>query len=151
MPAAPSLSMSDEAYAYYLAANAGSLPAQPTSVSGTVTTAPFNNDGASAGGTAVAAPAAGATIATLALAAGTWDVGVTTLIAGTVLALDTTNMVVKGGSTTFYNAPTSLNGSASPQPVRRFLTAGNSVTVTAVAAATAGSIYSAVISAVRVR
>lgn len=153
MPAAPSLSLNDEAYAYYVAALAGTLPAQSVAVSGSVTTLPFNNDGISAGGAAVPAPAAAATVATTtALAAGTWDIYVTTAIAGTVAALDVTNMVVKVGGTTLFNAISSLNGSASPSPVRRLLTAGgNPVAVTAVANATAGSIYAATISAVRVR
>lgn len=105
----------------------------------------------------VAAPAAAAAIATTAnLAPGTWDVEVSTFIAGTTVAnLEMNNMNLKFGATQLCILGTPVPGTAGASGMGKYkcridVPAPTPVSVTAVAAATAGSIYFANIIATRV-
>jgi hypothetical protein len=104
-----------------------------------------------------AAPTAGTAIATSAnLAAGTWDVEVTTFIGGTTVAnLEINNMNLKFGATQLSLLGNPVPGTAGATDMGKYkcridVPAPTPVSVTAVATATAGSIYFAHIVATRV-
>lgn len=104
-----------------------------------------------------AAPGAGTAIATSGnLAAGTWDIEVTTFIGGTTVAnLEMNNMNLKFGATQLCLLGNPVPGTTGATDMGKYkcridVPAPTPVSVTAVAAATAGSIYFAHIVATRV-
>lgn len=102
------------------------------------------------------APAAGAAIATTAsLAVGTWDIEVSTFIGGTTAAVEIDNMQLKLGATvisTILNPVPGTTGAVNSSQYRVRLQVGvaAAVSVNAIAAATAASVYAASIVATRV-
>ncbi len=105
----------------------------------------------------VAAPAAAAAIATSGnLAAGTWDIEVTTFIGGTTVAnLEINNMAFKFGGTQLTLLGNPVPGTAGATDMGKYkfrvdVPAPTPVSVVAVANATAGSIYFAHIVGTRV-
>lgn len=102
-------------------------------------------------------PAAAAAIATSAnLAAGTWDVEVTTFIGGTTVAtLEINNMALKFGATQLCLLGNPVPGTVGATDMAKYrcridVPAPTPVSVTAVALATTGAIYFANIVATRV-
>jgi hypothetical protein len=103
----------------------------------------------------VAAPGAGVNIAaTAALAQGTWDVEVTTFIGGTTVAnTEMDNMEVTHGGVAFcrvLNPVPGTAGASNPGFLRYRFDGNGVIAVRAVAAATAGSIYTATIVCTRI-
>lgn len=132
-------------------ASGGAIP-----IVGTLTP-PFRSSVA-AGATA-AAPTAGTAVATIAagsLPAGLYDIDVWIAMNGTLAAAtDTSNMMLKAGSTTIiaklaYAANGTSNPAAGPFRVRYSMDGSSALTVNAVASATASSVYSATIIATQV-
>ena len=104
-----------------------------------------------------AAPGAGTAIATTPnLAAGTWDVEVTTFIGGTTVAnLEINNMNLKFGATQLVILGNPVPGTTGATDMGKYrcrvdVPAPTPMSITAVAASTAGSIYYANIIATRV-
>lgn len=133
------------------AAAGGALP-----VTGTITP-PFRSS--TAAGATASAPAAGATVATIlsgSLPAGLYDVEVWIGMNGTLAAgTDTSNMALKVGATTVvpklaYVANGTSNQPAGPFRIRYSMDGSSAITVVAVGAATASSVYSATIIATQV-
>lgn len=94
----------------------------------------------------VAAPGAGATIATLTPGAGTWRVTVATHMIGALAAGDANNMELSAPG---FGPAVLISDNSSPSipfengPYTITLAAGQALTVTAIAAATAGTTYAA--------
>lgn len=102
------------------------------------------------GDASVTSPALGATIASIALTQGTWTIQTGVRISGTVAAADNNNMALNlpGGVSLTLNVPQGgSNLSQQNAVVIEVPAAGFTVTVTAVAAGTAGSIYTAQLTA----
>lgn len=105
----------------------------------------------------VTTPAAAAAIATSAnLAAGTWDVEVSTFIGGTTVAtLEMNNMALKFGATQLTLLGNAVAGTAGATDIAKYkcridVPAPTPMSVVAVALATTGAIYFASIIATRV-
>jgi hypothetical protein len=127
----------------------GALPVTGTFV-------PSFRTSAAAGATS-AAPTAGTAVATIAsgsLPAGLYDVEVTVGMNGTLAAADTSNLTLKAGATTLVPKLTYVaNATSNPTAtfrLRASLDGVSALTVTAVASATASSVYSATIIATQV-
>jgi hypothetical protein len=94
----------------------------------------------------VAAPGAGATIATLALPQGEWSISWQVSVSGTVAAAEINNLQLEQNAVTLMK---SVNGNTVGQPYSQspvtvsIPLGGQNVTVNAVAAGTAGSTYTA--------
>lgn len=109
-------------------------------------------------GATAAAPGAGAAVATIvsgSLPAGLYDIEVTIGMNGTLAAADTSNMNLKAGATTLmakipYVANGTSNPTAGPFRFRASLDGSSALTVNAVAASTASSVYTALIVATQV-
>jgi hypothetical protein len=123
-----------------------------------VVTAPANYSALVATGSATA-PTAGTNIATLAApTAGTYEVQVWVAVSGTATtaAADSNNMNVKAGAGTLaallpYNCSTAGNlTNPGPFIFQEIMNGATNLTVNAVANATAGTVYSAMIIATRV-
>ena len=109
------------------------------------------------GGTPVSAPGVGAVVGQITnLAAGTYEVEISTFVAGTtVTPLDASNMQFKIGATAAGTILTPVDGTAGAKDVGKFRTRINlvgttTITVNAIAAATAGSSYMASIVAQKI-
>lgn len=128
----------------------GNDPHTPVGAPATTATGGF------AQGASVAAPGANTQIVAITLPPGTYQVSVTALASGTLAAADNNNINLRNSSlgtnitgillmdATTANAPT-IN-----PPVQITLTTTQTIQVRSIAAATAGSIYSAVITAIPV-
>lgn len=123
-----------------------------------VITAPYNSTSLAASGTQTA-PTAGTAIATLAApAAGTYEIQVWVAVAGTATtaAADSSNMNLKAGATTVagllpYNCSTAGSVSAGgPYSFQRIMDGSTNLTVNAIANATAGTLYTALVIATRI-
>ena len=90
----------------------------------------------------VTGPAAGATIVSLVLPAGTWAIGWTVgLGAGAVAAADTNNMQLTGPASPLTAIIPAVANTEVPQPSLVLTTAGVTVAIKAIALATATAIY----------
>ena len=93
-----------------------------------------------------AAPGAGVTVVTLTPGAGTWNVSVATHMIGPLAAVDDNNMSLSAPG---FGPATLIADNSSPSipfqngPYRITLAAGQALTVAAIAAATAGTTYTA--------
>lgn len=110
-------------------------------------------------GATAAAPGAGAAVATIvsgSLPAGLYDIEVSIGMNGTLVSgTDTSNMNLKAGATTLmakipYVANGTSNPTAGPFRFRASLDGSTALTVNAVAASTASSVYTALIVATQV-
>lgn len=111
-----------------------------------------------AAGAKANAPSAGTAVATIAsssLPAGLYDIEVHIGMSGTLAAVDVSNMDLRIGGTTVvpalaYTSTNTSNDVAGPFKFRSGLSGSQSVSVNAVASATASSVYSATIVATQV-
>lgn len=116
------------------------------------TIVPVLNTSVSAGAK-VAAPGLGVAVATIAagsLPAGYYEIVVNVGVSGTLAAVDGTNMELKvGGTSVMVMANSAINTTANPiagpYVFRTLLTGSQNLTVNAIAAATASSVYHATI------
>jgi hypothetical protein len=115
--------------------------------------APTDNESAGVGATA-AAPGAGAAVATLvsgSLPAGLYDIQVYVGLSGTLAAADNANMEFREGASVVSRlAVPGAAGHFGPFELRRRLDGSTALSVNAVGASTASSVYYANILAVRV-
>lgn len=102
--------------------------------------------------TRVVAPGAGAVIATITPAAGTWDIQVTTSFDGAVAAAEINNMDFRkaGATVSVLIAPSVANVVTEVRKFRMVLSGAQAVSINAVAAATAGVGYTAELACIRI-
>lgn len=100
---------------------------------------------------ATTAPGAGATIvAAITPGAGQWLVQISCgASAGTPVAADVGNMQLKKTAGTLVNLPNPINGVAPMPPIKVTLAAADTLSIVAIAAATAGVVYEALITATK--
>jgi hypothetical protein len=148
-----SQSLADLMYQYFTSGNAGTLPGPGSNNSNPVTSAPIDQDGIQNSNKA-AAPVANAVIATITVPAGTWDVYYDAYVDGTDAVADVFNMNLRvtgtARATLLYSTKTEPKGQIMI-PFRIKSAGGDTITINAVGAATAGTTYYGLLSAVRVR
>ena len=92
----------------------------------------------------VTSPGAGATVTSLiSLPAGTYQIGWTVSLSGTLSASDTNNFQLNAGSQTLVSANPGAAGSYPQPPVEVVLPVATTISVTAIAAGTVGAVYAA--------